>query len=82
MIRIGAERLTPKQAAKLMIRDALDNGLDSYSDTHVGQDLDDFITDRERRLIDDQIFKIVARIVRLLEDKKSANSIEGRGEKA
>lgn len=71
------------QAAKLIVSDALDNGLDSWcSDTGIGQDLDEVITDRERRLIDDQIIKIVARIERLLEDKKSANRIEGRGEDA
>ena len=60
------QTLTPKRAAQMILSEALDDGAAYWSDTHIGHDLDLVITDRERRLIDDQVVKIWDRMVRYL----------------
>ena len=58
------QTLTPKRAAQMILSEVLDEGTAYWSDTHIGHDLDLVLTDRERRLIDDQVVKIWDRIDR------------------
>ena len=66
MIKLYGRKLTPKQAATAVIKEAL--GVLNYwdDDTSVGQDLEHSITARERQAIDEQIEKITARMSRYL----------------
>ena len=73
MIKIEDKKLTPKQAAKLIVEDGLVQSLTHWdSDTHPGEELARVMTQREWLLVRDQIIKIWSRIDKLL----------GQGEKA
>lgn len=67
MITYYDKKLTPKQAAKIIIEDGLSCSLDHwYSDTGAGQEIDCDATPRERAAIADQVKKIRKRMSRYL----------------
>ena len=67
MITYYDKKLTPKQAAKIIVEDGLSESLDHwYCDTSAGQEIDCDATPRERAAIDDQISKILTRMSRYL----------------
>jgi len=67
MIKLDDQTITPKQAAKKIIEDGLEQSLDAWDvDTWPGQQLDEVITDRERKLINDQVRKLSRRIRKIL----------------
>ena len=67
MIAYNDKKLTPKQAAKIIVKEGLQSNLDYwYSDTSAGQVIDCDATPRERAAIDDQITKIMKRMYRYL----------------
>ena len=67
MIVIDGRTVTPKQAAKLIIADGLEQGLTAWDyDTYPGEELAKVMTDRERDLVNKQIIKVWQRIDKLL----------------
>ena len=63
MIKYNGERFTPKQAAKFAMRPIVFLGAGAWED-----ELEEFeFTEREKRLIDDQVTKLVDRIARIIE---------------
>ena len=73
MIKIDDKKLTPKQAAKLIIKDGLEQSLNHWDgDTEPGQQLARVMTEREWRLVNDQIIKIWRRIDKSLEQGEQA----------
>ncbi len=67
MIKIHGEKLTPKQAAKLIIKDGLEQSLNTWDgDTWPGEELTKVMTQREWRLVNDQVHKIWRRIDKIL----------------
>ena len=73
MIKIDDKKLTPKQAAKLIIKDGLEQSLNHWDgDTWPGEELANIMTEREWRLVNDQIIKIWRRIDKLLEQGEQA----------
>ena len=73
MITFLGKKLTPKQAAKLIVEEGIGQNLTHWdSDTYSGEELARVMTQREWRLVNDQIKKIWSRIDKLL----------GQGERA
>ena len=67
MIKIYDELLTPNQAAKEIIKHALDNSLDEWLEhTHPGQEIAQNATEREIDLVQDQIKKLLKRIYKIV----------------
>ena len=67
MIKIHGEKLRPKQAAKLIIKDGLEQSLNTWDgDTWPGEELTKVMTQREWRLVNDQVHKIWRRIDKIL----------------
>ena len=70
MIKFEDQTLTPKQAAKLIVKDGLEQSLNHWDgDTWPGEELARVMTQREWRLVNDQILKIWGRIDKLLNKK-------------
>lgn len=65
ILDLDGNRITPKQAAKKAIEEALDQ-IDFKEEGWFGENLYRHTTDRERELVDDQIHKILRRITRFL----------------
>lgn len=78
MIKIDHKKLTPQQAAKLIIKDGLDQFIgDSLThhwdrDTYSGEELARVMNQREWLLVNYEIFKIWGRIDKLLEQGEQA----------
>jgi hypothetical protein len=67
MIKVYEELLTPNQAAKEIIKNALDQSLNDWLEhTHPGQEIDRNATEREIDLVDDQIKKLLKRIYKIV----------------
>ena len=67
MITYYDKKLTPKQAAKIIVKEGLSDSLDHwYCDTSAGQEIDCDATPRERAAINDQVGKIRERMSRYL----------------
>ena len=67
MIKIYDELLTPKQAAKEIVKHALDNSLDDWLEhTWAGQEIAQNATEREIDLVQDQIKKLLKRIYKIV----------------
>ena len=73
MITFLGKKLTPEQAAKLIVEEGIDQSLTHWdSDTYSGEELVKVMTKREYDLVRDQVRKILGRIHKLL----------GQGERA
>ena len=67
MIKVYEELLTPNQAAKEIIKHALDQSLDDWLEhTWDGQEIAQNATEREIDLVDDQIKKLLKRIYKIV----------------
>lgn len=67
MIVIDGKTVTPKQAAKLIIKDGLEQSLNGWDgDTWPGEELAKVMTQREWLLVNDQVHKIWRRIDKIL----------------
>ena len=67
MITYYDKKLTPKQAAKIIISDGLGESLTHWEiDTNAGHQINTLLTDREKKQVDDQMAKILERINRYL----------------
>lgn len=62
----GENRLTPKQAAKEVIKEALWNA-EMLCDTSAGESIEGHATDREIELVSAQIEKLFSRINKILD---------------
>tara|TARA_R110002073_G_scaffold158552_1_gene313842 strand:- start:352 stop:555 length:204 start_codon:yes stop_codon:yes gene_type:complete len=67
MIKVYEELLTPNQAAKEIISDALDQSLHDWLEhTYPGESLAQNATEREIDLVQDQINKLLKRIYKIV----------------
>ena len=75
MIKFEDQTFTPKQAAKLIVEEGIDQNLTHWEDnTYLGEELVKVMTTREHELVRDQIRKILWRIDKLLNKKKQGLS--------
>ena len=73
MIKFKDQTFTPKQAAKLIVEEGIDQNLTHWEDnTYLGEELVKVMTTREHELVRDQIRKILWRIDKLLNKKTGA----------
>ena len=73
MIKFEDQTFTPKQAAKLIVEEGIDQNLTHWEDnTYLGEELVKVMTTREHELVRDQIRKILWRIDKLLNKKTGA----------
>ena len=78
MIKFEDQTFTPKQAAKLIVEEGIDQNLTHWEDnTYSGEELVKVMTTREHELVRDQIRKILWRIDKLL-NKKNRGLANGK----